>query len=132
MEWDPRKSWRTFNEGLGGYTANFSKHFGHFGAKLNDFYDHTPVRIAEFKRDNITSKCDERVRLIILSILSIPIWKISNYRSGNAPLLRYRNLALTFVGLGVILSPEIFNPFLSEYRTAPTAPVLQPTERPPA
>lgn len=97
----------------------FNKHFGHLLVRLNDFYDHTPVRIADFKRNYILNLGDERIRLILLSLLSIPIWKIANYRSSNAPLLRYRNLALTFVGLGIILTPEIFNPFLSEYRTAP-------------
>lgn len=77
--------------------------------------------MTNFKRNHILSIGDERVRLILLSVLSIPIWKLSNYRSSSAPLLRYRNLALTFVGLGLILSPEIFNPFLSEYRTAPAS-----------
>jgi hypothetical protein len=74
--------------------------------------------MADFKRNYILTMGDERIRLIILSVLSIPIWKISNYRSTNAPLLRYRNLALTFVGLGLILSPEIFNPFLHDHRNA--------------
>jgi len=102
--------------------AKLSRHYGYLSVKVNDFYDNTPVNISNFKRDYITSNSDERVRLIVLSVLSIPIWKIANYRSNNAPLLRYRNLALTFIGLGIILSPEIFNPFLSEYRTAPAVP----------
>lgn len=84
--------------------------------KAGDFYDNTPVRLANFKRDYILKLGDERVRLIILSVLSIPLWKVSNYRSTSSTLLKSRNLALTFVGLGMILSPEIFNPFLHEVR----------------
>ncbi|CAM5998739.1 unnamed protein product [Sphagnum balticum] len=88
--------------------TRLNQHFGHVSVKLNDFYDNAPVRIADFKRDYILSRSDERVRLIVLSVLSIPIWKITNYRSNNAPLLRYRNLALTFIGLEALndIRPE--------------------------
>jgi hypothetical protein len=73
--------------------------------KADDFYNNAPVRIANFKRDYILPLGDERVRLIVLSVLSIPLWRISNYRTATSRILKARNLALTFAGLGVILSP---------------------------
>lgn len=93
----------------------FDKHFKMVNEGLNKFYTEAPVIFSKFKCEHILPLGDERVRLIILSVLSIPIWKISNYRSANSALLRYRNLALTFAALGIILSPEIFNPFLHQY-----------------
>ena len=85
-------------------------------------YDEIPVTLANFKADYLYKLGDERVRMILTSVLSIPLWIVTN--RNNPVLYKVRNLAFIFGGIGILVCPEIFNPFLADFQSKkkPAAP----------
>ena len=67
--------------------------------------------ITDFKKKNILDKASLNERLVILSLSSLGLTLIG--RKFNPSILRgARNLLVSYVGLGLFLAPEVFNPYI--------------------
>lgn len=67
--------------------------------------------ITKFKNDNILSIGDIRIRSVLMAFSSAVFYKAISWNTTGL-LRKSRNLGVSFVLMGYVFVPELFNPFL--------------------